>query len=337
VRTSGGICLRWHSNRVTGEPEATYPTVDVVIPTYDGWHLLERCLGCLRAQTLPHRVIIVDNGSTDGTLANVRRSFPEALLVELATNGGFPVACNRGVAAGESEVIVLLNNDVEPRPDFLEELVQPLIVDGSVGSVAGVLLQRDGEAIDSVGLSVDRTLAGYPRLRGAPAEDAAAVHPVLVGPAGGAGAYRRSAWEGVGGLDEGVLGYGEDVDVAMRLWIAGWGARAAPTAIGIHLGSASFGRRSIRQRYHSGFARGYFLRRYGVLRTTAAARTIATEAAVIVGDALISRDLSAARGRIAGWRAAYGAPRRPLPPAGAIDPTITFWESLRLRRRVYAT
>jgi N-acetylglucosaminyl-diphospho-decaprenol L-rhamnosyltransferase len=134
-----------------------------------------------------------------------------------------------------------------------------------------------------------------------------------------------------------VRGYGEDVDIAMRLRIAGWGARAAPTAIGIHLGSASFGRRSVRQRYHGGFARAYFLRRYGVLRTTAAARTIATEAAVIVGDALISRDLSAARGRIAGWRAAHDAPRRPLPPAGAIDPTITFWESLRLRRRVYAT
>jgi hypothetical protein len=79
------------------------------------------------------------------------------------------------------------------------------------------------------------------------------------------------------------------------------------------------------------------LRRYGVLRTSRSIRTIATEALVIVGDAILARDLSAGRGRVAGWRSARGLARLPLPPAQALDASITFWESLRLRRIVYAT
>ena len=152
-----------------------------------------------------------------------------------------------------------------------------------------------------------------------------------------AGAYRREAWDQVGGLDEGVLGYGEDLDLALRLVAAGWRTAAAPSAVAVHLGSASFGRRSAWQRYHGGFSRGYFLRRYGILRTRWSLRTLLTEALVVAGDAVLSRDVSAARGRIAGWRSARGLPARPLPPPRGLDSTITFWESLRLRRVVYRT
>jgi N-acetylglucosaminyl-diphospho-decaprenol L-rhamnosyltransferase len=309
-------------------------TIDVVIPTYNGWPLLERCLELLRAQTIAHRVIVVDNGSTDGTPARVRRAFPEAFVVELPENVGFPAACNRAAAIGDGDVIVLLNNDVEVPSTFLEELVRPLVANEAVGSVASVLLRRDGNSIDSVGLCVDRTLAGFPRLRGEPLAESGSLRPLLVGPAGGAGAYRRVAWTAVEGLDEGVFGYGEDVELAVRLAHAGWAAAAATAAIAIHLGSASFGRRSSWQRYQGGFSRGYFVRRYG-LRATGIARTIATEAVVIAGDAIISRDLSALRGRVAGWRAARDAVRRPPPPAHAVDQSIGFFASLRMRRGIY--
>jgi GT2 family glycosyltransferase len=307
-------------------------TIDVVIPTYDGWSLLERCLELLRAQTVDHRAIVVDNGSTDGTPANVRREFPEAVVVELPENIGFPAACNRGAAAGDGDVIVLLNNDVEVPATFLEALVQPLVARESLGSVAAVLLQRDAQSIDSVGLCVDKTLAGFPRLRGEPAAESGSVKPVLAGPAGGAGAYRRVAWTAVGGLDDGVFGYGEDVDLAVRLAGAGWETTAAARATAIHLGSASFGRRSSWQRYQSGFSRGYFVRRYGL-----STRTAVTEAIVVAGDAVISRDLNAVRGRLAGWRRAGGTARRPRPPAGAIDQSIGFLTSLRMRRTVYGS
>jgi N-acetylglucosaminyl-diphospho-decaprenol L-rhamnosyltransferase len=312
-------------------------SIDVVIPTHGGWDLTERCLRHLGAQTLPHFVIVVDNGSTDGTPEKVRRGFPDARVIELGANLGFPVACNRGAAAGTADVIVLLNNDVEARPDFLERLMRPLEDDDRVGSVAAALVQPGQTTIDSVGLTADGTLAGYPRLRGRPVGKADSESPVLAGPAGGGGAYRRTAWEQVGGLDEGVMFYGEDVDLALRIRAAGWKAVAAPEAVAVHLGSATAGHRSAWQRYQGGFSRGYFLRRYRVLSSRAGPRAVATESIVVVGDAFLSRDFSALRGRLAGWRAAGSVEPTPRPPREAIDTTIGFWESLRLRRVVYAS
>jgi N-acetylglucosaminyl-diphospho-decaprenol L-rhamnosyltransferase len=312
-------------------------SIDVVIPTFEGWELTRTCLTRLREQTVPHVVIVVDNGSTDGTPAKVRTFFPDVRLVELDRNVGFAVACNRGAAAGVGDLVVLLNNDVEPRPDFLERLAQPLEEDSRVGSVAALLVRPGQETIDCMGLTADPTLAGFPRLRGRSVNDAACTEPLLAGPSGGGGAYLRAAWDEVHGLDEGVLAYGEDLDLALRLHSAGWRTVGAPSAVATHVGSASFGRRSSWQRYQGGFARGYFLRRYGVLNTDAAARTLATETIVVLGDALISHDLSATRGRVAGWRSANGLERRPRPPSNAIDQQISFRESLRLRRVIYET
>jgi GT2 family glycosyltransferase len=312
-------------------------SIDVVVPTFNGWDLTKQCLAHLRAQTVSHSVIVVDNASSDGTAANVRSSFPEAALLELDHNTGFSAACNRGASAGTGDVIVLLNNDVFAQPSFLERLVHPVDESPEVGSVAALLLRPGERTIESFGLTADPTLAPFPRLRGQPPADAKSPVSVLVGPCGGGGAYRRGAWNDVGGLDEGTHGYGEDIDLAFRLRTAGWNAVAAPDAVAVHVGSASFGRRSGWQRYHGGFARGYLLRRYGVLRTRRSLRALATEGLVIVGDAMLSRDLSAGRGRIAGWRSASGLARLPLPPANALDESITFRESIRLRRIVYAT
>lgn len=311
-------------------------SVDVVVPVHNGWALTEQCLSHLAAQTLAHTVIVADNGSTDRSPARVRETFPEVRIVELGENLGFSKACNRGVAAGDSEVVVLLNNDVDCRPDFLERLTAPFSEDEGLGSAAALLVKPGTDAIDSFGLAVDATLAGYPRLRDRPIGDAQALRPVLVGPLGGGGAYRRRAWDEVGGLDEGVFIYGEDVELAVRLRAAGWRTVGVADAIAVHHGSATMKTRSAWQRYQGGFARGYFLRRYGVLRSRAGIRAVATEALVVAGDAVaFSHDLAALRGRIAGWRAARGASRRPKPPRDAIDREITFVESLRRRVGVY--
>jgi len=307
------------------------------VPVYNGWHLTERCLEHLRLQTLSHTVIVCDNGSSDGTAKHLRTAFPEVQVVELGMNLGFAAACNRGVRAGKGDFVVLLNNDVECSAEFLNRLVAPLRDDDSLGSVAALLLKPGEDRIESFGLAVDPTLAGYPRLRGLPAGQAQATHPVLVGPSGAAGAYRREAWEAVGGLDEGVFSYGEDVDLALRLRGAGWSTAGAADAVSVHLGSATAGARSPSQRYQGGFARGYFLRRYGILRSRVGVRVAATEAVVVLGDALMfSHDLAALRGRVAGWRAAGGLPRHRRPPDDAIDDDITFVKSLRLRLGVYS-
>lgn len=311
-------------------------SVDVVVPVHNRWDLTESCLTHLRSQTVPHTVIVCDNGSTDGTPERLRASFPEVRVVDLGANLGFPKACNRGVDAGSGETVVLLNNDVDCRPDFLERLAAPLRTDQRVGSVAALLLKPGEERIESFGLAADRTFAGFPRLRGFPTSAAQSTDPVLAGPSGAAGAYRREGWDGVGGLDEGVFSYGEDIDLALRIRAAGWSAAAAADAIAVHIGSASAAHRSAWQRYQGGFARGYFLRRYAVLRSRAAARALATEAVAVLGDALVfSHDLAALRGRIAGWRAADGMPRTLRPPDEALDDEITFLESLRLRVDVY--
>jgi GT2 family glycosyltransferase len=311
------------------------PSIDVVIPAYNGWSMTESCLRHLRKQTLPHQVIIADNASTDGTAQHVRDGFPEVRLVALADNRGFAAACNAGVNAGTGEIVILLNNDVDADADFVERLVAPLIADPGLGSAAPILVRPGRELIDSVGLAVDPTLAGFPRLQGRPVADAGDPEPLLIGPSGGGAAYRRAAWEAAGGLDERIFIYSEDLDLALRLREAGWRAATAPDAIGVHLGSATMKRRSAWQREQGGFARGYLLRRYGLLRTAAAPRTLLTEAVVIGGDAVMSGDLAALRGRMRGWREGRGLPRHRVPPDG-VDRRIGLRESFRLRRLDYA-
>jgi GT2 family glycosyltransferase len=328
--------------------------IDVVVPVYERYELTRSCLQHLARQSAPHRVIAVDDGSRDGSVEHLRREWPRVTVLELGSNGGYTSAVNHGVGAGEGQYVVLLNNDVQLRPDCLERLVAPLQRDPRVGSVASLMLAPGERAIDSFGVSADATLAGFARMQGlAPMPSPAlattnGVHthdptdtndpaptpdsPVLTGPEGTAGAYRRTAWEQVGGLDEGIAAYMEILDLALRLQSAGWRTAQAPDAVGVHLGSASYGQRSPTQRRLAGFSRGYLLRRYGVLRGPSAPRALLTEALVVGGDAALCRDLEALRGRLAGWRAARGRERRPWPPAEAIDQSISLRKSLALRR-----
>jgi N-acetylglucosaminyl-diphospho-decaprenol L-rhamnosyltransferase len=310
-------------------------SVDVVVLAYNRYELTQSCLRHLRAQTLEHNVIVVDNGSTDDTRARIRSDWPEVQLVCFDNNQSFPKACNRGVAAGSGEFVVLLNNDIDCRSDYVERLVSPLMRDPAVGSVSALLLQPDNGLIDSIGFTVDVTLAAFSRLQGLPPSDADRSLPRLLGPGGGAAAYRRSAWEQVQGLDETLLFYMEDVDLALRLRLAGWRAVAEPRAVALHLRSGTLGAAPAAQRRYGGFGRGYILRRYGLLRRRNAPRTAFTELVVVLGDIVISRDLASLRGRIAGWRAARARPRLGFPPPDAVDPSIGFADSLARRWRVH--
>lgn len=310
--------------------------VDVVIVAYNRFDLTESCLQHLAAQTREHRVIVVENGSTDDTRARLAAEWPHVDVIPINVNSAFSVACNAGVAFGRAEWVVLLNNDVDCLPDFVDQAVAPLEGDPALGSVATLCLRPGGVLIDSVGLAVDSTLAAFPRHQGRPAAEAARANPVLAGPTGTAAAYRRGAWEALGGLDERIFAYGEDLDLTLRLRTAGWGSLAATDAVGVHLGSATHGHRSARQRHYGGFGRAYLVRRYRLLRRGAPFRLAASEAMVVVGDAVLSRDVEALRGRVEGWRAARELPDHAPPPAEAVDHGITFRDSIALRRGVYA-
>ena len=304
--------------------------VDVVITTHQGWELTQRCLEHLAEQTVPHNVIVSDSASTDGTPENIRTLFPQVTLVSHASDPGYAAATNHGVDAGGGDVILLLNNDAFCRPDFIEHLVAPFDNDERVGAVAPLTVRPDGETIDSVGLTLDVTLAPFIRLNGKPAQEASSARPLLASPGGGADAYRRSAWQEAGGLDERLSFYGADIDLALRLRGLGWVTVSAPDAVAVHLRSATSGHRSRRARESGGWARGFLLRRWSILRTRAVARALLTEAVVAIADMAVSRDAVAIRSRISGWRAAGGLPRLVVAP-GVLDREIGFVESLRLR------
>jgi len=311
-------------------------TIDVALVAFRRWDLTHSCLTHLAAQTVAHRVQLCDNGCDEHTTERVRAEFPDVTVVTLAQNMPYPVACNAAVAAGDSELVVMMNNDVDARPDFLERLCAPFDADPRLGSAASVLLVPGEDRIDSVGLVADPTLSGFPRHQGRPPAAAAAPRPRLSGPAGAAAAFRRSAWREVAGLDERIPAYLEDLDLALRLRVAGWSSTVALDAIAVHVGGATFGRRSPDQRRRFGYSRGYLLRRYGLLTGRQAPRTAVTELLVCVGDLALSRDLAATRGRVAGWRAAAGLPRRPRPPADAIASEIGLRQSITRRRASYA-
>src|SRR5262245_63636996 len=111
-------------------------TVDVVITTREGWALTRQCLAHLEAQTLAHRVIVSDSGSTDGTPTNIRALFPHVALLAHDGDPGYTAATNEAVALSEADLVVLLNNDAFCRPNFLEKLAEMFDSDERVGSVA---------------------------------------------------------------------------------------------------------------------------------------------------------------------------------------------------------
>ena len=300
-------------------------TIDVVVVTWNQRDLTLDCLRHLAQSTVPAQVIVVDNASADGTLEALAGEFPEALVLPQAENLGFAPAVNIGVGAGSSDVVVLVNNDVEVEPDFLEHLVAPLAADPAVGMVAGLTVQPGGALIDQLGISVDRGLAGYLRGRHAPVGTVPSDR--LLAPCGCAAAYRRTAWEQVGGFDSAFFAYGEEFDLGLRIRQAGWGAAEAPLARGVHLGGATTGVDSPMQRELSAFARGFIVGRYRGLNVQA----VIVDAAVVVKGLLTSRSFIPLRGRIRGWRAGRRTRRAAL-STELIEPSIGLAESLRRLR-----
>jgi GT2 family glycosyltransferase len=302
----------------------------VYIPNFNGSRHLPRVLRSLAEQTRPVEVVLVDNGSSDDSATLTRRQFPEVKVLELARNLGFGPALNRAVAEHPAESVILLNNDVECEPRFVEALLDGL--GEGVDSVAGVLLQESApELIDSAGVVADATLMGFDYLHGEPAATALSA-PDPLGPTGGAALYRRTAFEAVGGFDERIFLYYEDLDLALRLAANGARCRLAGEARALHAYSASLGSASGEKFARTGWSRGYMLRRYGVSADPRLAlRALACEGALCAGQLLLDHTTKGIGGRLRGWRDAGELERRDLDGAPLLD--ISAREALALRRR----
>jgi N-acetylglucosaminyl-diphospho-decaprenol L-rhamnosyltransferase len=300
----------------------------VYIPNFNGGELLARALASLRAQTREVDVVVVDNGSSDGSDALMAERFPEVTLLRLGENLGFGAALNRAVAAHPGDPLILFNNDAEAEPTFVEALLDGL-GDG-IESVAGVLVQeRDPGLVDSAGVLADATLMGFDHLHGEPlaALDAA---PDPLGPTGGAALYRHAAFEAVGGFDERIFLYYEDLDLALRLAARGGRCRLAGEARALHAYSASLGAASGAKYARTGWSRGYMLRRYGVMRDPRLAlRALACEAAICAGQLVRDRTAAGLTGRLRGYRAGAGLSRE---TAGGPLLDLSAREALALRR-----
>ncbi|MGN6202210.1 MAG: glycosyltransferase family 2 protein [Solirubrobacterales bacterium] len=305
----------------------------VYIPNFNGATRLGAVLRALDEQTAACNVVLVDNGSSDDSVALARRELPSVRVVELGENLGFGRAINRAVAEIPGDPLILLNNDAVPEPRFVEALLEGL--DDGVDSVAGVLLQeRAPELIDSAGVVADATLMGFDYLHGELAAAAEGTSPPL-GPTGGAALYQRAAFEAVGGFDERIFLYYEDLDLALRLAAHGGRCALAPGARALHAYSASLGAASARKYAWTGWSRGYMLRRYGVMHDPRLAlRALTAEAALCAGQLLKDHTAAGLKGRLRGWRDAAGLEPRQV-NAQLLD--LSARDALALRRKRRAT
>ena len=273
-------------------------TATVVIPTLNAHDLLRDALASLERQTVRPEVVVVDNASTDGTAEMVRSQFASVRLVVNKENLGFGRAVNLGAADVESDVLVLVNNDVVCEPDFVERICEPFS-DESVGMAAGVLLQADAPGrIDSAGIEVDPTLRSFDYLWNRRVEELAGADDPL-GPCGGAAAYRLSAFRAAGGFDEAFFAYWEDVELALRLRLGGWASRLAPGARALHRHGQTLGASSPAARRLEAFGRGYVLAKYRVRRRL---RVALLDWPALLVHALGRRELDPIRERRRGLR-----------------------------------
>lgn len=218
--------------------------VTVVIPNYKGEAYLRPCVESLLAGTgLEMDVIIVDNGSRDGCVEEVRRLYPQVECVCLDQNYGFCKAVNIGIRKAETPYVFLLNNDTLVCKGAVEALLASLKKDRRIFSVEAKMIQyQDRTKIDSAGTFYNAFGWAYARGKDRPADQYRKRGPVFSACAGAA-MYRREIFEEIGLFDEEHFAYLEDVDVGYRARIAGYRNVYEPMARIIHVGSAASGSR----------------------------------------------------------------------------------------------
>lgn len=221
------------------------PLVSIIILNWNGQRYLEACLNSLWAQTFREfEIVLVDNGSTDGSVEFIRTRFagwlegqaPVLKLIELAQNEGF----SGGNLAGlrhcnpSSRYIATLNNDTEAETNWLARLVEALEATRNYGAACGPMLFASERAaayprLASAGIEVRRDGLAIDRQLGQPWQPGG--QPLeIFGPCAGAALYRRKALDEVGFFDPAFFAYLEDADLAWRLRLAGWPTLYLPEA-----------------------------------------------------------------------------------------------------------
>ncbi len=213
----------------------------IIIPNYNGIKYIEKCLAGLEGE--PAHILVVDNGSTDGSPEMVRERFPQIQLLRLDRNYGFCGAVNRGIRQCNTTYVILLNNDTETERGFVRALEAPLQRDERIFSGSAQMLNlRHPELIDDAGdyycalgwafaLGKDKRKQGYQKPRN------------IFASCGGAAIFRKEILDRLGLLDENHFAYLEDIDLGYRARIHGYYNVYVPEAVVYHAGSGSSGSR----------------------------------------------------------------------------------------------
>ncbi len=216
--------------------------ISVVIPNWNGREWLPGCLTALAAQTRPaDEVIVVDNGSEDGSLEYLRHAHPDVRVASLSQNTGFAHAVNLGIEMAGGDLVALVNTDVELAPDWLQRMARTLEDHPEAASVACKMLSLgDRRIVDDAGDVLRRDGVCEQRGRFGPDDGSWDSAGEVFGACAGAALYRRDAVLAAGGFHEAYFAYLEDVDLALRLRLAGWTCRYEPV-VALHAAQGSSG------------------------------------------------------------------------------------------------
>ncbi len=228
-------------------------TVSLIIVNWNGRHFLEECFRSIWEQSFTgFEVVVVDNGSTDGSVDWLRNCSGGSLtLIENRDNLGFAEGNNQGIRISRGTYVVLVNNDTVLHKDFLRELVRVAEMRPDVGMCASkILIYDDPGRIDAVGQllyldGLNRQKGHLERDRGQYDEDGE-----ILFPAGCGSLYRRGMLDEIGLFDEQFFAYGEDTDLGLRGRLAGWRCLYAHRAVILHKGSGSTAKYSPFKAFH---------------------------------------------------------------------------------------
>jgi GT2 family glycosyltransferase len=227
------------------------PEISVVIVTWNGRQYLEGCLEAVATQRdVEPEIVLVDNGSSDGTVDFVRSRFPRVRIVALGENRGFAGGNNAGAQAARGEFLAFLNNDTIPDSTWLRALRDGMDAPSRfLLMTSRIVYMHDSSVIDSAGDGVFRAGGAFKRHHGA-RSDAASASREVFGVCGAACLVSRQVFEELGGFDEDFFASHEDVDLSYRARLRGYRCRYVADAIVRHHGSATLGRGSVSAVFH---------------------------------------------------------------------------------------
>ncbi|MEN9936227.1 MAG: hypothetical protein RLZZ387_2806 [Chloroflexota bacterium] len=293
--------------------------LSAVIVTWNGRRYLPSCLEALRPQMPPGgEIILVDNGSVDGSAGWARERAPDVRLLELGHNHGFAGGVDAGLRAAHGDLLLLINDDAFIEPGFIPALLAAADAMPEVGAFAAVLtFNHRPELVASAGVRLRRDGLALDLWPGLPVSELPDAPRPVAGPSGGGALYRRALLEDIGLMEPAFFNYLEDADLVWRALLRGWRSAVVPAARARHVYSAT-----------SGHGSSFKQRLLGRNRIRTIVRCVPAPLLARCLPAIVAYDLMACAHAL--------LTRRTAPVAGRIEALRELPELLRQRRAIQA-